>query len=76
MALSVQTTSKIFDALKSEVIDYIYAHEKYAEFMQEMIIDAISAKMGDMDEDLMFDLGMLMFDRIELKWTNHINSLC
>jgi len=35
--------------------------------MQEMIIDAISAKMGDMDEDLMFDLGMLMFDRIELK---------
>ena len=67
MTLSTTTTSKIADALKSEVIDYIYAHEKYAEFMQEMIVDAISAKMGDMDEDLMFDLGMLMFDRIELK---------
>ena len=67
MTLSTTTTSKIADALKSEVIDYIYAHEKYAEVMQELIVEAIDAKMGEMDEDLMFDLGMLIFDRIELK---------
>jgi len=67
MTLSTTTTSKIADALKSEVIDYIYAHEKYAEVMQDLIVEAIGAKMGEMDEDLMFDLGMLMFDRIELK---------
>jgi hypothetical protein len=24
--------------------------------------------MGDMDEDLLFEIGMLIFDRIELKW--------
>ena len=67
MSLSRQTTSKIADALKSEVIDYIYQHEKYAEFMQDMIVSAISAKMGKMDEDLLFDVGMLVFDQIELK---------
>jgi len=67
MTLSTTTTSKIADALKPEVIDYIYAHEKYAEVMQELIVEAIDAKMGEMDEDLMFDLGMLIFDRIELK---------
>jgi hypothetical protein len=24
--------------------------------------------MGDMDDDLLFEIGMLVFDRIELKW--------
>lgn len=67
MTLSPQTISKIADALKEEVIEYIYASEKYAEFMQDAITVAIDAKMGEMDEDLMFDLGMLIFDRIELK---------
>jgi len=67
MSLSPRTTSQIADALKSEVIDYIYQHERYAEFMQDMIVSAISAKMGEMDEDLLFDVGMLIFDRIELK---------
>ena len=67
MTLSQKTVSQIANALKPEVIDYIYQHEKYAEFMQDMIVSAISAKMGDMDEDLLFDLGMLIFDRIELK---------
>jgi len=66
MSLSHTTISQIANALKSEVIEHIYASEKYAEVMQDLIIDAISDKMGEMDEDLMFDLGMLMFDRIEL----------
>ncbi len=67
MSLSTKTISKIADALKPEVIEHIYMSEKFAECMQDLIVDAISAKMGEMDEDLMFDLGMLRFDRIELK---------
>lgn len=66
MTLSPQTISKIADALKPEIINHIYASEKYAEFMQDAITAAIDNKMGEMDEDLMFDLGMLIFDRIEL----------
>jgi len=67
MTLSRQTISEIADALKPEIINYIYGHEKYAEFMQEMITYAIDVKMGEMDDELLFDLSMLIFDRIELE---------
>jgi len=67
MTLSTTTISKIADALKPEVIEHIYMNEKFTQCMQELIVEAIDAKMGEMDEDLLFDLGMLMFDRIELK---------
>jgi hypothetical protein len=30
-------------------------------------VEGIRATMGDMDEDLLFELSMLIFDRIELK---------
>ena len=67
MTLSQKAVSQIANALKPEVIDYIYSSEKYAEFMQDMITTAISSKMGEMDEEVMFDLSMLVFDRIEFK---------
>ena len=67
MTLSTTTISQIADALKPEIIEHIYSNEKYAEFMQEMIISAIDAKMGEMDDDLLYDLGMTIFERIELK---------
>ena len=67
MSLSDQTTTKIANALKGEVIEYIYQHERYAEFMQDMIVSAINEKMGEMDDELLFDLSMLIFDQIELK---------
>jgi hypothetical protein len=67
MQLSTQSVSKIADALKPAVIDYIYADEGFTEYMQTAIIEGIRNTMGDMDEDLLFELGMLIFDRIELK---------
>jgi hypothetical protein len=35
--------------------------------MQTAVVEGIRNAMGDMDEDLLFELGMLIFDRIELK---------
>ena len=67
MQLSTQSVSKIADALKPAVIEYIYADERFSEYMQTAIVDSIRDTMGDMDEDLLFELGMLIFDRIELK---------
>ena len=49
MTLSPKTISKIADALKPEIINHIYGHERYAQFMQEMITNAIDIKMGEMD---------------------------
>jgi len=67
MPLSNKTVSNIADALKSEVIDHIYANESYASMMQQLLCEALDATMGEMDDDLYFDLAMVLFDRIELK---------
>ena len=67
MQLSTQSVSKIADALKPAVIDYIYEDEGFVEYMQTAVIEGIRNTMGDMDEDLLFELSMLIFDRIELK---------
>ena len=67
MQLSHSSVSKIADALKPAVIDYIYQDEGFVEYMQTAVVEGIRNTMGDMDEDLLFELGMLIFDRIELK---------
>jgi hypothetical protein len=67
MPLSNKTVSNIANALKSEVIDHIYANETYASMMQQLVCEALDATMGEMDEDLYFDLAMVLFDSIELK---------
>jgi len=67
MQLSATSVSKIADALKPAVIDYVSMDESFVETLQTAIIDGIRDTMGDMDEDLLFELGMLIFDRIELK---------
>lgn len=67
MQLSTQSVSKIADALKPSVIDYVSMNESFVEVLQTAIIEGIRDTMGDMDEDLLFEIGMLLFDRIELK---------
>jgi hypothetical protein len=66
MKLSNTSVSKIADALKPAVLNYIYEDPEYAEYMQTAVIEGIRSAMGDMDDDLLFEIGMLVFDRIEL----------
>lgn len=65
--LSDSTISKLSDALKSEVIDYIYEDERWCEFLHEIIPDAIHKKLGPVDDAILFELAMCIIDRIELK---------
>jgi hypothetical protein len=67
MALSSKTISNLADALVPEVIEYIYQDERWCEFMQEVVPDALKDKLGEIDEDLQFDLAMCIMDRICLK---------
>ena len=67
MSLSNKTVSNIANALKSEVIYHIYANETYVSMMQQLVCEALDATMGEMDDDLYFDLAMVLFDSIELK---------
>jgi hypothetical protein len=67
MALSEQTISNLASALVPEVIDYIYEDQRWCEFMHEVVPDALQDKLGEIDEDLKFELAMCIMDRIGLK---------
>jgi hypothetical protein len=67
MALSDQTISKLADALVPEVIDYIFEDQRWCEFLHEIVPDAISSKIGGMDEELAIEISMVIMDRIVLK---------
>jgi hypothetical protein len=67
MKLSNSSITQIADALKPAVMNYIYEDEGFTEYMQTAVVEGIKDTMGDMDEDLLFEIGMLIFDRIELK---------
>ena len=67
MKLSNSSITQIADALKPAVMNYIYEDDGFTEYMQTAVVEGIKDTMGDMDEDLLFEIGMLIFDRIELK---------
>lgn len=67
MALSDQTVNNLASALTSEVIDYIYADERWCDFMHEVIPDALQDKLGQIDEELKYELAMCIMDRICFK---------
>jgi len=67
MPLSESTVSKLADVIKPDIVQEIYDSEKYYEFMTELIGEALEKKLGKCDQELFFDLGMCLMDRIELK---------
>jgi hypothetical protein len=67
MALSEKTISNLASALIPEVIDYIYQDQRWCDFMHEVIPDALQDKLGEIDEDLKFELALCIMDRIGLK---------
>ena len=67
MQLSHQSVSKIADAIKPAIIEYLIADDRVTQALQDSVADGIRTIMGDMDDDLFFEIGMLVFDRIEIK---------
>lgn len=70
MALSNKTVNQLADALTSEVVAYIFESESWVEFMHEIVPDAVHDKLGNIDEDLRFELSMAIMDRICIKSAN------
>lgn len=64
MTLSNQTYNKLASALAPEVIDYIHKDERYVLFMQEIIPNAVVEKMGQIDDEVLFELSMCIMDKI------------
>lgn len=62
--LSNKAFQNLADSLTSEVSEYIEQDSRYVDFLQEMIPDALSHLMGQLDEDLKFELSLAIMDRI------------
>ena len=67
MKLSHSSVTKIADALKPAIVEYLLNDENVTQALQDGVADGIRSVMGDMDEDLFFEIGMLVCDRIEIK---------
>ena len=66
MALSNQTIRNLSVALTPEVIKYIYDDERWADFMMEMIPEAVAYTIKSEDTDLVSELAVCIFDNIHL----------
>lgn len=65
MTLSNETKNKLADALVPEVIRYLETNDNYVDVMQNQLIpEAISNALGEVDEDLKFELSLMIFDSI------------
>jgi hypothetical protein len=67
MALSNKTIQNLAIALTPEVIEYIYADERWMDFTMEMTSDAIRDKLGTDDIFLIAEIGQCIIDNIILK---------
>lgn len=67
MALSQKTYDNLANALKSEVVDYLTEDENYVHFLIDQIPVAIKAKLGEMDEDVLYELTMQLMTKITLQ---------
>jgi len=67
MKLSHSSVTKIADAIKPAIIEYLISDDNVTQALQDGVSEAIREIMGDMDDDLFFEISMLVFDRIEFK---------
>jgi hypothetical protein len=67
MALSDNTISKLCDALIQDVVEYISDDERFFDLMVDLIPDAINAKLGKVDEELVAELSICISQRLILK---------
>ena len=65
--LSNTTIQKMSAALAPEVMDNIYSSEAFVTMMHEVIPDIITAKMGEIDDELLYELSLCVMDKIYLK---------
>jgi hypothetical protein len=67
MTLSTKAIRTLAEAITPRVIDYIFSSEQWTTFCHDIVPEAIDAELGEMDDDLYFELALCVMDRIMLK---------
>ena len=66
MALSDSTIQRLADALSDDVAQYITEDERFFDLIVELIPEAISAKLGDVDDQVAAELSMCISGQLRL----------
>lgn len=66
MTLSTKATNKLADTLAEKVKDRIYQSEVFIDMMHDMVPNIIQSIMGEVDDDVLFEVSMSVMDRIFL----------
>jgi len=67
MGLSNTTIEKLSEALTEEAVNYLVQDDRYVDFLHEVIPDFIKETLGELDEDLKYNLAMCIMDRISFR---------
>ena len=67
MALSAKATNILADALAKGAADYIFGDERWINLCHEIVPEYITAEVGEVDDDLLYDLALCVMDKIVLK---------
>ncbi len=64
--LSTKTLHLLAKTLAPKVAEVLYGSEEFVEFMHKTIPAVIDAEVGEMDEDMLFDLSLMVMERLDL----------
>ena len=65
--LSTKAVNILATSIAEGVVDDLYASDEFINMLHETIPGLVTARLGECDEDLLFDLSLAVMDRITLK---------
>jgi hypothetical protein len=66
MALSESTTQRLAEALSDDVAQFITEDERFFDLMVELIPEAITDKLGNVDDTVLAELSMYISGQLRL----------
>ena len=65
--LNTTTINNLAKVLAPEVITYITESDEFIQLLHSLVPEALHKKLGELDDDLAFDLSLCILDKIILK---------
>jgi hypothetical protein len=64
--LSDKTYNLLANTLAPKVIDELYSSDEFITFLHEQVPAVITKELGEVDEDVLFELSLVVMDKIIL----------
>jgi hypothetical protein len=65
--LSNKAINRLAKSLAPEVADAIFMSEAWTTLCHEVVPDAVNKLIGEVDEDLLFELSLAIMDRVTVR---------